>query len=75
MAEVAIGTEGIKLAQFLKWAGVARTGGEARSLIAAGEVTVNGRRELRAGRRLGAGDKVKVGIGETFTIIRRVGED
>ena len=48
----------ITLGQFLKVAGLAATGGHAKRLIAAGEVSVNGQAELRRGRHLLAGDVV-----------------
>lgn len=57
----------IKLDQFLKWAGAAQTGGEAKLLIQSGEVTVNGAIETRRGRKLLAGDRVTV-MGENFTV-------
>lgn len=57
----------IKLDQFLKWAGAAQTGGEAKLLIQSGEVTVNGAIETRRGRKLVAGDRVVV-MGESFTV-------
>ncbi|QAY70647.1 RNA-binding S4 domain-containing protein [Xylanimonas protaetiae] len=50
----------IRLGQFLKLAGLADTGNEARDLIADGEVTVNGEVETRRGRQLGRGDVVAV---------------
>lgn len=57
----------IKLDQFLKVAGVVQTGGEAKMLIQAGEVKVNGSVETRRGRKLFAGDRVFV-MGETFHV-------
>ena len=57
----------IKLDQFLKWSGVVQTGGEAKLLIQAGEVQVNGAIETRRGRKLVKGDRVVV-FGETFTV-------
>lgn len=57
----------IKLDQFLKWAGAAQTGGEAKLLIQSGEVAVNGAIETRRGRKLVKGDRVDV-MGETFTV-------
>ena len=42
----------MKLDQFLKWQGLVDTGGQAKQLILAGEVTVNGKRETRRGRKL-----------------------
>lgn len=61
---VRIATPEITLGSFLKWAGVARTGGEAKLLIQGGAVAVNGTTELRRGRRLRPGDVVAVaGVG------------
>lgn len=51
----------IKLDQFLKWIGVAQTGGEAKSLIQSGEVMVNNQIETRRGRKLVEGDRVSLG--------------
>jgi ribosome-associated protein len=52
---------GITLGQALKVANVAGTGGEAKVLIQAGEVRVNGEVETRRGRKLRRGDVVEVG--------------
>lgn len=52
--------EYIKLDQFLKLAQVVQTGGEAKILIQAGEVQVNGQVETRRGRKLRQGDVVVV---------------
>ena len=52
---------GITLGQALKAANVVGTGGEAKILIQAGEVWVNGDVETRRGRRLCEGDVVEVG--------------
>lgn len=57
----------IKLDQYLKWVGVASTGGEAKLMIQGGEVKVNGATETRRGRQLVAGDWVTV-QGETYTV-------
>ncbi len=50
----------IKLDQFLKWVGVVQTGGEAKLLIQSGEVKVNGKLEMRRGRKLTMGDRISV---------------
>ncbi|WP_319419042.1 RNA-binding S4 domain-containing protein [Pleurocapsa sp. FMAR1] len=50
----------IKLDQFLKWQGVAQTGGEAKIIIKQGQVEVNGEEEIRRGRKLVTGDRVTV---------------
>ncbi len=48
----------IKLDQFLKWKGIAQTGGEAKLMIQNGEVCVNGEVETRRGKKLRTGDRV-----------------
>ncbi|MEQ9672549.1 RNA-binding S4 domain-containing protein [Coleofasciculus sp. G2-EDA-02] len=57
----------IKLDQFLKWVGIASTGGEAKLMIQEGDVTVNGIIETRRGRKLVEGDLVSV-QGETYKV-------
>jgi len=59
--EIAIRGEVIRLGQLLKLAGLADSGGEARVLLDAGAVAVNGEPETRRGRQLRAGDTVTVG--------------
>jgi ribosome-associated protein len=49
------------LGQAIKASGLVGTGGEAKVLIQAGEVSVNGEVETRRGRRLEDGDVVEVG--------------
>ncbi len=56
--DVSIVDEMIRLGQFLKLAGLADDGVEAKEMIEAGEVTVNGRPENRRGRQLKIGDVV-----------------
>jgi len=60
MKQVKIKTDYIQLDQFLKWANIAETGGQAKILIKQGYVTVNGEREVRRGRKLKQGDIVMV---------------
>lgn len=57
---VQISGDMIRLGQLLKLAGAADDGGEAKALIAGGEVSVNGDPELRRGRQLHPGDLVTV---------------
>ena len=54
----------IRLDQFLKFTGLAETGGHAKLLIQSGEVAVNGQVETRRRRKLHAGDVVAVGGNE-----------
>ena len=49
------------LGQAIKASGLVGTGGEAKVLLQAGEVSVNGEVETRRGRRLEEGDVVEVG--------------
>lgn len=54
--DVTIRGDMIRLGQLLKLAGVVDSGGEAKQLLAAGLVTVNGEEEVRRGRQLHDGD-------------------
>jgi ribosome-associated protein len=56
--DVLINTPTIDLDQFLKWAGIAATGGEAKQLILQGDIKVNGKQERRRSRTLVHGDDV-----------------
>lgn len=56
--EIPISTEYIKLDSLLKFACIAESGGMAKELIEAGEVTVNGEKCLMRGKKLRAGDVV-----------------
>ncbi|NKY08395.1 RNA-binding S4 domain-containing protein [Cellulomonas hominis] len=57
---VPISDDSIRLGQFLKLAGLADSGADARTLLEEGEVTVNGDPESRRGRQLHRGDVVTV---------------
>jgi ribosome-associated protein len=59
--EVTIADETIRLGQFLKLAGLADAGSDAKALVESGDVTVNGRVDTRRGRQLRAGDVVACG--------------
>ena len=59
--EVTISDETIRLGQFLKLAGLAEGGSDAKALVEAGEITVNGRVDTRRGRQLHDGDVVALG--------------
>ena len=58
---------GTTLGQALKAANVVGSGGEAKVVIQAGEVLVNGEVETRRGRRLRSGDVVEV-MGERLEV-------
>lgn len=57
---VEISDDVIRLGQFLKLAGLAESGAEARELVTEGEVRVNGEVDTRRGRQLHRGDVVTV---------------
>jgi ribosome-associated protein len=59
MQEIEIKTETINLDQFLKWAQITDTGGEAKSIIQAGKIKVNQELETRRSRTLKAGDIIE----------------
>lgn len=58
MEKIAITTEFIKLQDLMKLGNLAGSGGEAKVLIQAGEVTVGGEVCLQRGRKLRPGDIV-----------------
>lgn len=57
----------IRLDDFLKCCGIVGTGGQAKVLIQAGEVLVNGEVETRRRRQLRLGDSVDL-LGESFEV-------
>lgn len=59
-ATLPIGDEPINLTQVLKRAGLVQSGGEAKSLIGAQQVLVNGEVELRKRRQMKVGDVVSL---------------
>lgn len=61
MREIEVRGEVIRLGQLLKVAGLVDSGGEAKAVLAAGGITVNGEPETRRGRQLHDGDVVVAG--------------
>ena len=60
----------IRLGQLLKLAGIAESGTDAKDLLAAGAVLVNGEPESRRGRQLHRGDVVAVeGEDDDLTVV------
>ncbi|GAA2067192.1 MULTISPECIES: RNA-binding S4 domain-containing protein [Leifsonia] len=56
--DISIGGDGIRLGQFLKFAGLLDSGGNVKEAIIDGYVTVNGEVDRRRGRQLQLGDVV-----------------
>ncbi|PRQ10377.1 RNA-binding protein [Corynebacterium sp. 13CS0277] len=71
--DVAIRDDTIKLGQFLKLANLVDTGGEAKELLASGQVTVNGDVDTRRGRSLHTGDVV--GVADTRVTVTAAEDD
>lgn len=61
MRTVDITREPVELYKILKFEGLVATGGEAKLLIASGQVTVNGEVETRKRKKIVAGDTIVVG--------------
>ncbi len=60
--------EHITLAQAAKLAGLADTGGQAKFLVRAGKVRVNGQPDTRPGHKLHAGDRLSDAAGREWVI-------
>lgn len=60
ITDVPIGGEGIRLGQFLKFAGLLDSGGDVKAAIADGAVRVNGEIDRRRGRQLRLDDVVSL---------------
>lgn len=67
MQQISIHTEFIKLDALLKYASLAETGGEAKQMVQAGEVKVNGEVCTMRGKKLRPGDVVESG-GQTVQV-------
>lgn len=67
MEIVEIKTKSINLDQFLKWAGLVNTGGEAKLLISNGQVCLNGIVEKRRGKSIYPNDVVTV-LGKEYKV-------
>lgn len=59
MKEVLINKEPVELFKLLKFEGMVTSGGEAKSVIADGQVLVNGQVETRKRKQLVSGDTVE----------------
>ena len=64
--QIHIDTEYIKLDQFLKFAGVCLSGGEAKELIQAGVVSVNEEPCTMRGKKLYPGDRVFLELDDEY---------
>ncbi|MBC7236714.1 MAG: RNA-binding S4 domain-containing protein [Chloroflexi bacterium] len=62
----------IRLDQFMKLVGLARSGGQAKHLIQGGEVRVNGEVETHRSRKLRPGDRVQFG---PYEVVVELGDE
>ncbi len=67
ITEIKIDSEFITLGQFLKFADIIYSGGEAKSFLSQNDVYINDEFDVRRGRKLRSGDIVLV-LGETYLI-------
>ena len=58
ISDVPVGSDLIRLGQFLKFSGLLDSGGNAKEVVVDGYVSVNGEVERRRGRQLQDGDLV-----------------
>lgn len=65
----------ITLGQFVKLAGLAATGGEAKELVSGGQVRVNAQIETRRGHHLADGDVVEADGREAWVVRHARGFD
>lgn len=70
MSTITLRGDHITLAQAVKAAGLVETGGQAKMLIRAGTVRVNGEVETRPGRKLHEGDRFATVGGAECTVSR-----
>jgi ribosome-associated protein len=70
MTTLTLNGDHITLAQAVKAAGFAGSGGQAKHLVRGGSVTVNGAVETQPGRKLFAGDRFAVAGGTEWAISR-----
>ena len=70
MKEVIITREPVELYKILKFEGLVSSGGEAKSVIGDGQVSVNGEEETRKRRKIVSGDIIEF-QGEQLAIVFR----
>jgi ribosome-associated protein len=67
MKEIEISKEPVELFKILKFEGIAASGGEAKALIADGQVLVNGQVETRKRKQIVSGDILEF-AGEKYLV-------
>lgn len=69
MNQISIETDYIKLDQFLKLAGVAQTGGQAKIMISEGSIIVNNEVVLQRGKKIRKNDIIEIEGYGSFIVI------
>ena len=69
MKEISIETEFIKLDQFLKFAGIVQTGGQAKMMISDGMIVVNEKPAFERGKKIRKDDIVEIKDHEIFIVV------
>ena len=67
ITEIKIDSEFITLGQFLKFADIIQSGGEAKQFLASNKVIINGENDNRRGRKLRPSDVIEI-KGESYLI-------
>jgi len=62
MKEVEVSSEPVELYKILKFEGIVASGAEAKSMIAQGQVVVNGHIETRKRKKIMSGDIIEYGL-------------
>ena len=75
MEEIQIYSDFIKLDQFLKFANVAASGGEAKLMVEDGIVFVNGTKAFEKRKKIYTGDVVKVVADDIEIELKAIAED
>ena len=70
MKEVEITKEPVELYKILKFEGLVESGGEAKAVIDAGQVLVNGETETRKRKKIVSGDVIEYAT-EKFKVVRK----
>lgn len=69
MNQISIETDYIKLDQFLKLAGIAQTGGQAKIIISEGSIIVNNEVVLQRGKKIRKNDIIEIKGYGSFIVI------
>ena len=65
--EITISSEFITLGQFLKFADIIQSGGEAKQFLSQNDVYINDELDVRRGRKLRSGDRLTI-LGKSYII-------